>query len=63
MGGAGLRPFGEKDPDVRIGSLIVREGMGRQEEKFLEPKVLSRTLPINTVKLYCVLVCTSVWEQ
>ena len=27
MGGAGLGPFGEKDPDVRIGSLIVREGM------------------------------------
>ena len=27
MGGAGLGPFGEKDPDVRIGSSIVRKGM------------------------------------
>ena len=58
MGGAG-----KKDPDVRIGSSIVREGMGSQEEKFVEPKVLLRTLPIITVKICCLLVCTSVWEQ
>ena len=41
---------------MRIGSSIVREGMGSQEEKFVEPKVLLRTLPIITVKI-CLCAC------